>query len=644
MSTITTNTMKSVIPAITAQVFRAKEKQAYMKPQTCAIASLAIYNMMTSFTREDVVPAMSLVSLAEQAIEIANRYNNDIAEYHYTDAPIMLIGLAKHIGLIDMHEDKTFTQSMRWIELITTKEASVPLRSKPTNDTRRKPLIKGGKVKASKTMQEAVDFLESTEYHVESSMVAIVRQLLATQPMPEVIKQELHVWLNSEALADQDVLFSDYFGDNRGRLYHVACAGPNPQSSDFARSLYSLNVSAPVNKLNEDGSETESYKMFMLELQDVAGGKWCEPKALTRTAQNPVGALSYMLANENDAPKKPFTYIRLALDWFEFETKGVCDSRMGFGLDAKCSGTQYLAFIAGNMEMAKATGLVDTAEKSPDPYQLSLKQLMKRLTKVGLGISQAIMEEHLNPKTGRDFIKTPYMAVQYGGGEGALTGSSKFVKYAVENLQLKGEDVGTFAETCVDAVHEALGEKINLFISRTQEAVMRRLEETGKSYLTYRHTDGQLVLKPCFPSREVCESFSIRVDSATRVIFGQMKTKDHEAKPWTIREATPTKEEFVRTFVVNYIQGIDALVARTVAKYAKKAGLRGYTSIHDCFRTCLADAPKLMECIRKAYIEIFVHNNQFEKLSKQLGGIRMFHTNIVTEELLNSKHAYYFCQ
>lgn len=37
--------------------------------------------------------------------------------------------------------------------------------------------------------------------------------------------------------------------------------------------------------------------------------------------------------------------------------------------------------------------------------------------------------------------------------------------------------------------------------------------------------------------------------------------------------------EFARTFVVNYIQGIDALVARTVAKYAKKAGLRGFTSI-----------------------------------------------------------------
>ena len=185
-----------------------------------------------------------------------------------------------------------------------------------------------------------------------------------------------------------------------------------------------------------------------------------------------------------------------------------------------------------------------------------------------------------------------------------------------------------------------MGDKINMFIEKVQQAVMARLVETGKEFLDYKHTDGQRVHKPCYPSRDVCDAFSIRVDSQTRIIFGQQV----DNKPWSIRETAPTKEEFVRTFVVNFIQGIDALVARTVAKYAKKAGLRGFTSIHDCFRCCLADAPKMMEVIRLAYIEIFVDNNQFDNLAKQIGGIDMFHTNIVTKELLMSEHAYYFCQ
>lgn len=637
------NVIKSVVPSIAALVFRAKEQQDYMHPQTCAIASFAIFNMLTSFTRDDVVPAMSLVELAKASIEKANRLNNDLKDYHYNDDAIKLIGLAKHFGFVTMSEDKSFTLTEQWVELITTKDTAVPFTSKVTAENRRKPYIKGGKVKPSKLTKDCIDFLQDTAYHVEGNMIRVIQSAIqqitcAGGILPLAIKQELHVWNAALAMAREDELFSEYFGDARARFYHVACAGPNPQSSDFARCLYSHNVSAPVTKLDESGSLSAHYIMFMNEMADVAGGEFLDPTYLTRVGKNPAGALVHLL--NSNAMKKPFTYVRLALDWYEFETTGACDSRVGFGLDAKCSGTQYLAFIAGNMEMAQATGLVSSDTKAADPYQLSLRELMKLLNKSSMKPSQSIMDEFLNPKTGRAFIKTPYMAIQYGGGKAALVGSNDFIEYVAKHLQIEESKFEAFAELCVDAIHNALGDKINLFISKTQEAVLRKCEELGKEYFTYKHTDGQVVLKPCFPSRDISEPFSIRVDSQTRVIFGQQV----EGKAWKIREANPTKEEFVRTFVVNYIQGIDALVARTVAKYAKQAGLRGFTSIHDCFRCCLADAPLMMDVIRKAYIEIFVDNNQFEALAKQLGGIDMYQTNIVTRELLMSEHAYFFCQ
>lgn len=642
--TNSTNVIKSVVPSIAAMVFKAKEGQSYMQPQTCAIASLAIYHMMTSFTRDDVVPAIAMVALAESSIKKANSSNNDLKEFHYNDPATYLIGLAKHLGFISIAEDKSFTMTLRWIEMVTTKESATPFTVRVTEENRRKPYIKGGKVKPSKLAKEATEFLQDTAYHVDGPMVEIVSRALdmiqrSGGVVPVAIQQEMHVWTNSKNMVREDELFADYFDDNRGRKYHVACAGPNPQSSDFSRSLYSHNIENTVSKYNEDGSETASYRMFMLELQDIAGGKWCEPKFLTRVASNPAGALVHMLQS-GDAPSKPFTYIRLALDWFKFETTGACDSRVGFGLDAKCSGTQYLAFIAGNMEMARATGLVDSNVKAADPYQLSLVQLIKLLNKSSIRPEQSIMDEFLNKHTGRSFIKTPYMAIQYGGSQKALLGSSKFISYVQGELQIPADKHQIFADLCVEAIHLALGEKINMFIEKVQAAVAKRCEELGKEFITYRHTDGFLVLKPCFPSREICEAFSIRVDSQTRVIFGQQQ----ENKPWTIREAKPTKEEFVRTFVVNFIQGIDALVARTVAVKAKKAGLRGFTSIHDCFRCCLADAPLMMDVIREAYVEIFVENNQFENLAKQIGGIDMYHTNIVTKELLMSEFAYYFCQ
>lgn len=632
------NVIKSVVPAITSSIYRAKEAQNMMEPQTCAIASLAMFHMLTSFTRDDIVPAHAIIELANSSIDKANKSNNDMKQYHYVDTAIHLIGLAKHLGFVHMNEDKSFQLTERWVELVSTKETCTPFTHAIVDEQRRKPFIKGGKVKPSRRMRVAQDFLQSTAYHVDQDMVNIVCDMLGNAyEIPEVIQQELHVWNSARNMVAQDELFSEYFADNRGRLYHVACAGPNPQSSDFARSLYSHNVENIVSKFDADGNETPAYKMFMLELEDIAGGEFATPRYLSRVAANPSAALAHFLKSSN-APSKPFTYIRLALDWNKFETTGECDSRVGFGLDAKCSGTQYLAFIAGNMEMARATGLVNTNEKALDPYQLSLIQLVKLLGKSSIRPSDEIMETYLSPKTGRSFIKTPYMAVQYGGGTAALTGSKKFCEGAI---QIVGEDnIELFAELCVEAIKLALGERINLFIERTQQAVRKKCEELGKPYLDYKHTDGQRVHKPCYPSRNICDAFSIRVDSKTRVIFGQQA----ENKPWSIRETQPTVDEFVRTFVVNYIQGIDALVARTVAKFAKEAGLRGFTSIHDCFRCCLADAPLMMDVIRKAYIEIFVTNNQFEALAKQIGGIDMFQENIITEELLNSEHAYYFCQ
>lgn len=655
MTTITTQTIKSVVPSIAALVFRAKERQSYMEPQTCAIAALSIFHMMTMFTRTDVVPAIAMVELATSAIKKANSSNNDMKQYHYVDPAINLIGLAKHFGFITMNEDKSFNMTDTWVELVTTKESSIPFTERVTDESRRKPFVKGGKVKPSKLLKSTIEFLQDTEYHVDGNMVRIIKSMLEMKQfggegMPVAVKQEEHVWNNALNMVAQDTLYSDYFADNRGRLYHVACAGPNPQSSDFARCLYSHNVENFVNKLNEDGSTTEAYNMFMAELDDISGGYWTQATTLTKVASNPAGWLSRILNISKDgvvigdevikAPAKPFTYVRLALDWFQFETTGQCDSRVGFGLDAKCSGTQYLAFIAGNMEMAQATGLVDSDIKARDPYQLSLIEMLKLLDKSSMKPTQAIADKYLNPKAGRKFIKTPYMAVQYGGGKAALTGNKDFCEYVLNKLGIEPTKLDAFADLCVDAVHNALGDKINLFIQKVQEAVQAKCAELNKAYFTYKHTDGLTVLKPCFPSRDICEAFSIRVDSQTRVIFGQQV----DNKPWTIREANPTWEEFKRTFVVNYIQGIDALVARTVAKYAAKAGLRGFTSIHDCFRCCLADAPRMMAVIREAYIEVFVRNNQFESLSKQLGGIDMYHTNIVTEELLMSKHAYYFCQ
>lgn len=82
-----------------------------------------------------------------------------LKQYHYVDPTINLIGLAKHFGFISMNEDKSFQMTDTWVELVTTKETAIPFTERVTDETRRKPFVKGGKVKPSKLLKETIEFL-----------------------------------------------------------------------------------------------------------------------------------------------------------------------------------------------------------------------------------------------------------------------------------------------------------------------------------------------------------------------------------------------------------------------------------------------------------------------------------------------------
>ncbi|MBI0275451.1 hypothetical protein I6H07_06335 [Hafnia alvei] len=638
------NAIKTVMPAISAQVYNVMET---LEPQTCGLLGFAIYTAMSSVHGNTEVPYGHMIGFVVNGIDIAHTRNRDLKQYHIQLTADDVLSLIQRLGYVhfemsDVVVEPIISITDKWYDITSPVSATLPTTSIATTDNRRKSFVKGGKVKPSELMKECIEFLGSTPYHVEQPMLKLIEQVIAEceglgKQLPECIKDEIHVIYGARATENEHVLYSEYDADARGRLYHIACAGPNPQSSDMARSLYSHNIENIVKKM--DGDKTsKAYNMFIAELEDISGNGWEDSKRIRATAQRPFDALKYMLANEDKAPKKPFTYIRLAMDWVKFEEIGECDSRVGFGLDAKCSGTQYLAAIAGDMRMLKATGFITAGEgKGVDPYQLSLSELIDIIAKSSIRIDA---EKYLNPKDGRNMIKTPYMSIQYGGSLKALMENQKFIKAMME-MGIDHNKFEQFARSSIDAIKEALGPKINNFIAKTQEAVAAILEKDNKAFITYRHTDGFKVLKPCFPSVEVCDCFSIRTGLQDRVIFGNEKDKTG----WKIKAQKPTAEEYVRTFIVNDIQGIDALVARTVAVKAKHAHLRGFTSIHDCFRCCLADAPLMMDVIRDAYNEVFVKNNQFEHLNSQLhNSIMAYCPNLVTKELVYSEDAYYFCQ
>jgi len=606
-----------VLPAIGVSLHH--KECGFQANEQLGFAAFAIYTALNYLPDvECKVGYAQMVEYMGQAIELVHTRNRDKKVMYLTNTPEEMVDIAVSMRWVSNDEDQLSLTS-KWVHLTQTSHALLPLSERITDETRRVPFIKGNKVPASKLFKEAAQFLSDTSYHVESRMGQAVYGVIESWKRSNMtninaklyprLDAEMYVHKGSELVMNEEELFSEQSGDARGRLYHEACFGPNPQSGDMARAYYSHNVENWVDK----GSD--AYDIFITELRDVAGSdEWMSPAYLAFAGNKPDEAIEKILQREIDGksiPSKPLTYVRMAYDWLQFETTGKCDSRLGYGEDAKCSGTQILAILAGSHELVEATGFRTTAGTSDDPYMLCLKNIKKllKVNPLGAKVDESILT--------RNFAKRPYMSVQYGGGKAALLTNKDFIS-ALDSTGLGTQDMAAFVELTLNAVKITLGERINKLIEALQLAVSNKLMDTSKAYLSYTHIDNLKVVKPCFEKDIIiCDAFSIRVGADTLVNFGNVKEKT----PWTTQAREPSAEEFVRTFVVHFVQGIDALIARTVAKKAKQAGLRGYTSIHDCFRVCLADAPKLHNVIAEAYKEIFIDNNPLTHLAKQLGGI-----------------------
>lgn len=358
MTTIKYAQAAQVVPAIAASLVQRNE----VEPMSAAIMAEVIFNCMYQCDVNDGADFDALVEYAEFRINKLEELNKCKLDEKYSAARLVR-------GLIAggyTNEDYTVTDKGR--DMLFVKSATLPLTEKVTDENRRVSRVKGNVSKPSALMLSAQKILEDTAYCVDTQMLDLIKLLMVERDRKYVeINANRHVVVGCDSLRNATHLYSEYFADARGRLYHAACAGPNPQSSDLARSLYSL-AEADVVDMHE---QAEAFEMFKAELMDISGikeedlEKWCRGIA-DRPADFLRATLEYSTRNEMGEfvtveprvkCKKPFTTIKMAFNYVSFLDTGKADVRVGIGEDAKCSGTQYLAFIAGDENMARATGL-----------------------------------------------------------------------------------------------------------------------------------------------------------------------------------------------------------------------------------------------------------------------------------------------
>lgn len=279
----------------------------------------------------------------------------------------------------------------------------------------------------------------------------------------------------------------------------------------------------------------------------------------------------------------------------------------------------------------------------------------------------------------RNDMKTPYMAIQYGGSSHAISSggtSAAFTLFCKTNNLI----TGYAAELAEAAVNEALGSQVTDMIASIEYTVAQLLEtkEERVTNVSYTHTDGFVVrtdnsscqVKSAIDAfsfifkcaeydndgNETLKAKTIDFNTSSELVF-QDSNSSIEMDCVSVNSQR-TRSETVRKFVVNYVQGIDALIARTVAINARDAGITNYTSIHDCFRCHPNDVTKLQEVISLTYKQLFIEQDQLAHLESQIGEITGYYTkdenfqeywvswnrgqNFVTAEILDSVNSYYF--
>lgn len=558
---------------------------------------------------DNVISYIDLLDEVEQAywyMVSRNRdeYNKGIKPYTNFNPVKMLIELK----LIDMIGDVCFV-SDKFIDLCFNRTGAAPL----TEGQERRVSYVKNQMKPSQLLKESCDFEMTTGFNVHFYMKDIINRVIDV--VPDYNWHDFRSVLEgSKTMTEGEVYFSEIDADTRGRKYFVSHRCPNPQKSGIDRSLFALADGVVVTK----GSKMHDALIY--EFMDIIkDDKMAQDNIIEYVARHPETSLAKLLKQEmnNDClVKDAFQYVRMCLDLHDINSKGEVYCSMPIGYDAKCSGTQYLAICAGDMRMLKATGFTDV--KVRDPYQMCA-DLWKGME--------------------REIIKKPYMVVQYGGGKRAILKERELMNVLLQKLPLYAGDEDKIAQQLIDTVNEVLGPRITSWKEIVSQAVLDKCNKDDVEYFEYTHIDGFVVNKPCRETVAITDHYtSIRYQASTRISFGS-----RDKNTGMTMKGKPSRDEFARTFVVNYIQGLDALVARTVAVKCKGAGIKGFVSIHDCFRTNVEDVSKLMDIIKQTYIELFVDNNPNAHLFKQLGLETSMFKQALTKEMIEQEGAYFFC-
>ena len=392
-------------------------------------------------------------------------------------------------------------------------------------------------VKYSKLFEEAIHILESTEFSKSKFMESIALQVQAAMG-GEDKDDEGYVLRGCAKLSETMAYVSEFKGDRRGRAYQASCHGPNGQSSDRSRALMDL-FGVPT-----DYDVLDAKREILREIKDMTSDVSKSIKQLRELGD--VKFIIQELGMGGAATcKKPWSFVKAANIMRELQAGNRPYIGMAVGLDAKCSGPQLGALMAGDQKIAAACGF--TIEELDDAYALAIIELEKAGF-VGLV---------------RNDVKKPYMGIFYGQGYAAFTDIKQMTKDEMfKVMEVLDGGMGVITEDAAKRFHKAIlssfGTKMN--------SVRNLIKSYGKV------TSGRT--KHMMPDGfEVAMNYKVKInalgeemtyDTNTYDVFTNNNAESYKFMNFQLNTKATHEGDFARNGFVNMIQATDALLARLI--------------------------------------------------------------------------------
>ncbi len=455
-------------------------------------------------------------------------------------------------------------------------------------------LEKGQLSQASALAVSAIHAQEKSVATVDSVMLNICNRVQANLDKfgKAFEDKEAYVLSGCNKLDPAQGYVSEFTFDNRLRTYQAACHGYNGQSSDRSRSLMQLRgVSTNYNK-------EAVTTIIMAEVEDMVSiaktSKLTLTDYLAQACANPIDWTTSQLKMTKAfrEVKKVYSFVKAALllEQLANHVEGTELPYIGMavGLDAKCSGPQYGALMAGSTELAKACGFAFTDEKLADAYQRCVASLDANGFK---GFT-------------RNSIKKTFMGVFYGQGFAAfmdIASLRKDEQFDVVKVLSQGESYIT--EATAKQFHKLVTASFGKEMVAIRNAV-KKYTGVVEGRMGHFMPDGAKIQMNYKVKNDIFDQV-VEFDSVCPDVVVSIGMQEFKFIKLALNTKVADSDNFVRTAFVNMIQGVDALIARLIVVHLERLGATHIVAVHDCFRVNVTEMHLLEQAIKNAYQDLF---------------------------------------